>query len=99
MKTSAKGRSFEREVADAYTAAGFDVRGLEAGGDHFAVCLDGLVIASECKRQERLKIPEWWRQTVADAPVGSTPVLTFRQSRGEMLSVVRTADLLRMIAR
>lgn len=99
MNKSAKGITFERQVADAYMAAGFDVRGLEGGGDHFVVCRDGLVIASECKRQERLKIPEWWRQCVDDAPTGSTPILTFRQSRQEMLSVVRTADLLRMIGR
>ena len=96
---TAKGVRFEREVRQVFEGAGFAVRGLEAEGDHLIVSLDGLVISSECKRQERLKIPEWWRQAATDAPPGSVPVLTFRQSRGEMLSVVRTADLVRLVSR
>ena len=97
-RSTIKGVTFERQVRRAYEQAGFTVRGLEGEGDHLALG-HGLVIASECKRQERLKLPEWWRQCVEDAPDGAVPVLTFRQSRAEMLSVVRTADLLRMVTR
>jgi len=89
-----KGITFEREVAAVYEQHGFDVRGLENTGDHLCTLPSGLIIASESKRHERLRIPEWWAQTVRDAPAGAVPVLTFRQSRREMLSVVRTADLL-----
>ena len=96
---AAKGVRFERDVRRAWEAAGLTVRGLEAEGDHLIVSVDGLVISSECKRQERLKIPEWWRQCSDDAPAGSVPVLTFRQSRGEMLSVIRTRDLARLAGR
>lgn len=96
--TRAKGIRFEREVAAAFTDAGFAVRGLESGGDHLIIAKNGVVLSSECKRQERLRLPEWWTQCVTDAPAGTTPVLTIRQSRGEMLSVLRTADLLRLLA-
>jgi hypothetical protein len=97
--TRATGVAFEREVADLYAAAGFEVRGLEASGDHLCMTRDGLLIHSEAKRQERLRLPEWWAQCVSDAPAGAVPVLTFRQSRREPLSVIRTADLLRLIGR
>lgn len=93
-----KGVSFERAVLDAFEAAGLEVRGLENKGDHLILgALNGVTFASECKWQERLKIPEWWAQTVRDAPRGTVPLLTFKQSRKEMLSVIRTADLLRLL--
>ena len=98
MNTRAKGTSFEREVARVFEKAGWAVRGLESGGDHLIVSRDGVVLSSEAKRQERLRLPEWWAQTAANAPAGTWPVLTFRQSRGEMLSVLLTEDLLRLLA-
>jgi len=97
MTARRKGVRFEREVADAYAAAGFAVRGLEAAGDHLCLRRDGLTLHSECKRQERIRLPEWWRQAVDDAPAGAVPVLTVRWNRGEMLTVIRTSDLLRLI--
>lgn len=98
MNTRAKGNAFERKIADLFTAAGFGVRGLEGQGDHLIVCKGGLVISSECKRRERVALPTWWRQTVADAPAGTVPLLTFQQNRGETLSVIRTADLIALLA-
>ena len=91
----AKGLRWELAVRRAYEAAGFTVRGLEGEGDHLAI-RNGLVIASEAKNQERLKLPEWWRQTKQDAPAGTVPVLTFKKE-GEMLSLMRTDDLLRLV--
>lgn len=99
MNSRAKGVAYEREVADLWEAHGFAVRGLEASGDHLVVCRDGLLIGQECKRRERLDVPGWWRQTITDAPPGAVPILTFRQSRRESLSVIRTADLARLLAR
>lgn len=93
-----KGVTFERRVRRAFEDAGFDVRGLEGGGDHACFGRDGLVVASEAKNQERLKVPEWWRQTVNDAPPSSVPVLTIKLPGGEMVSLLRTSDLLRMTA-
>ncbi len=79
--TRAKGTAFEREVAQTFEQAGFQVRGLESGGDHFAVALDGTTIHLECKRQERLKLSEWLRQQDGDCPAGMRRGLVFRQSR------------------
>lgn len=76
-----KGVAFERAVAGAFTTAGFEVRGLEAGGDHFAVSHRALTIRVEAKRHERLRIPEWLEQLAVDRVQGVLDVLVFRQSR------------------
>lgn len=83
-----KGVRFEHEVAQAFKHAGFHVRGLEAGGDHLCVQLPGEEVVTypatlhvECKRHERLKLPEWLRQTERDAD-GLAWLLVFRQNRG-----------------
>lgn len=89
----AKGLRWELAVRRAYEAAGFEVRGLEGEGDH--LCLrNGLCVASEAKNQERLKVQEWWRQVTAEAPRDTVPVLTMKLPGGEMVSMIRTADLL-----
>lgn len=76
-----KGVGFEREIAQAFTAAGYHVRGLESGGDHLCVDVGGRVLHVECKRHERLRLPEWLEQLERDAPPGVDRVLVFRQSR------------------
>lgn len=81
LNTRAKGVAFEREVADAFVAAGFAVRGLEAGGDHLVISRAGVVMHGEAKRQERLQLPIWLRQQERDCPEGVRRFLVFRQSR------------------
>lgn len=95
-----KGVRFEREVAHAFAAAGYHVRGLEAGGDHLVVNLPGEEIVTypetlhvECKRQERLKLPEWIEQTERDAG-GLAWLLVFRQNRAEAYVVQPLAQYL-----
>lgn len=99
--TRAKGIGFEREVAKAFERAGFHVRGLEAGGDHLCVAVDprlplvGVYGTAhvECKRQERLKLPEWIAQTERDAD--RLPwLLVFRQNRREPYVVMPLAQYL-----
>lgn len=97
MRTRAKGVSAEREAAKLWETVG-EVRGLEAGGDHLIVTA-GLTVAQEVKRCERLKLPEWQRQLYRDAPAGTLPVLTFRQNRGEWYSVLRTSELVELVAK
>lgn len=75
-----KGRRAEAEVARIYESHGFVVRGLEAGGDHLAI-RDGLIIHSEVKRHETLRLPLWARQASRDASVSAIPVVTFRRNR------------------
>jgi Holliday junction resolvase len=83
VKSRRKGVKGEREVAQVWQAAGFEVRGLEGLGDHVVICGNGVTIHSEVKRAERLKLPEWLRQAAAEAPQGTVPVVAFRQNRGE----------------
>ncbi len=86
----AKGVTFEREVARAFEAAGWRVRGRESGGDHLCVEVERgdipapppRVLHVECKRHERLRIPEWIGQAEGDAD-GLPWLLVFKQSRRE----------------
>lgn len=100
-----KGLNGEREVADAFTAAGWHVRGLEGGGDHFAARLTGLapneqrrLLHLECKRQERLALPAWLKQARDEAPPGVPPVVAFRQNRGVWYAALPLSDLLELLA-
>ena len=49
----------------------------------------------ECKAQERIALPEWWRQCTRNAEAeGLTPLLVFRRNREDALAVLRWEDLL-----
>lgn len=87
MNSRAKGIAFEREVAKAFEAAGYEVRGLESGGDWIAA-RDGQVVQVECKRAERLKLDEWLRQAGRDALLGVPHVLVFKKSRQPAYAVI-----------
>jgi hypothetical protein len=91
-----KGLLGEREVARIWQAAGFDVRNLEASGDHLVVVANGVTIHSETKRAERLKLPEWLRQAADEAPQGTIPVVCFRQNRGEWYAALRLSALVEL---
>jgi len=52
----------------------------------------------ECKAQEAIALPAWWRQCTANAEKeGLTPLLLVKQSRKEPLAVLRWSDLIRLI--
>jgi len=52
----------------------------------------------ECKSQERIALPEWWEQCVANAEhAGLAPLLLLKQSRREALAVLRWEDLLALL--
>ena len=91
-----KGVSGERDALQLWRDAGAAVRGLEAGGDHLIV-VDGILIAQEVKRCERLKLPEWVRQQERDAVPGAVSVLTYRQNREPWRSVLRTDTLIELL--
>nr|WP_320050743.1 hypothetical protein [uncultured Desulfuromonas sp.] len=91
-----KGAAGERELAKLLSdELGADItRNLlqtrEGGHD-----LDGLTgWALEVKRQERLNLTAWWKQTVEQAQrTGQKPVLAYRQSRRPWSFVVRLNDI------
>jgi len=107
-----KGLTGEREVAQTFERGGWTVRGLEGGGDHFAVKLPEryydledtygpgnkpLLLHIEVKRQERLRLPEWLEQARNEAPEGVPPVVCFRQSHGVWYAVLTLDDLLGLV--
>ena len=92
-----KGLLGEREVARIWQAAGFDVRSLEASGDHLVIVSNGVTLHSETKRAERLKLPEWLRQAADEAPQGTVPVVAFRQNRGEWYAALPLASLVELL--
>lgn len=104
-----KGLVGERDVADRFRAAGWTVRGLEGSGDWLALrpaeygehedagtyeIRPASTLHVECKRQERLRLPEWLEQAANEAPPGVAPLVVFRQNRGEWYVCLRLADYL-----
>ena len=89
----AKGVRGEREVLELLERAGFEVRGLEATGDHLAIG-HGLTLHVETKRQELARPWAWWEQASSEAPAGTFPLVAFRRSRSRWLAIVDLEELL-----
>ena len=54
--------------------------------------------AVECKHQETISLPTWWRQCTRNAAAeGLAPLLVLKQSRREPLAVLRWTDLLSLL--
>lgn len=54
----------------------------------------------ECKRQEKLAIPDWWRQCERNAKKEElTPLLVCRRNREDPLAVLRWEDFITLIAK
>lgn len=81
MNARQKGRTFERHVARTLEEAGFQVRGLESGGDHLVVDSEGRVMHGEAKAQERLQLWQWLVQQERDCPTGVRRFLVFKRRR------------------
>lgn len=95
-----KGRTGEREVADAFEAAAWHVRGLESGGDWFCVhpaSKTGIGLHVETKRKERLRPSEWVKQAEQEAAPGAVPLVVYRQNREPWRVILRLEDLLRLL--
>jgi hypothetical protein len=91
-----KGLRGEREVAKAFEAAGFTVRGLEGEGDNLAF-RDGYTFHLETKFQEHLRIPDWEKQAEAEAPEGVVPLVVFRRSRTPWRVDLSLRDFLELV--
>lgn len=87
-----KGLAGEREFAALWRAAGFEVRGLERGGD-LTIVGHGHHLHGESKRQERPQVPVWIRQCERDCPKDVPWVLGFRASKQPWSAVMRIEPL------
>jgi hypothetical protein len=58
-----------------------------------ADCIELPGFSVECKRQERLCLPAWWRQAVKQGiAMQAEPIVFFRRSREPWRALLRTAD-------
>lgn len=97
----AKGGAGEREVVQILRTHGWpdakrtsDGSGQQGRGD-IANGPDATHL--EVKRQETIKVGEWWRQAEAEAATGCLPVVVFRRSRMPWLAVVELDELLALL--
>ena len=90
-----KGAAGERELFKLLTdELGVCVRrNVDQARNGGADCIELQGFSVECKRQERLCLPAWWRQAVKQGLAdGNEPIVFFRQSRKEWRALIRTVD-------
>jgi Holliday junction resolvase len=96
-----KGREGENELRKLWAGAGWDCvaaqRNLGGGQGDVRASKAGRSLHVECKRSERLSVPEWIRQAESEAPPGVTPIVCYRQNHGEWYAIVRLTDLFEML--
>ena len=93
-----KGANAEREVAKIIASYGFDARrGQVFNGEPDIVC-PALPVHFEIKRQETLKMNEWFAQ--AEGACGEKyPVVVFRQSRKAWQITMKITDFLALVSK
>ena len=103
----AKGRRFQQAVRqDLIDCLGIDPGDIlstamgQAGCDLYLspAARERFPFGVECKAQETISLPAWWRQCTANAEAeGLAPLLVLKQSRREALAVLRWSDLLALL--
>ena len=103
----AKGRKFQQQIRDDLVdRLGIDPGDIlstamgQSGCDLYLspAARERFPFGVECKHQEAIALPAWWRQCTANAEKeGLTPLLLVKQSRKEPLAVLRWSDLIRLI--
>jgi len=103
----AKGRKFQQQIRDdLIDRLGIDPGDIlstamgQSGCDLYLspAARERFPFGVECKAQEAIALPAWWRQCTANAEKeGLTPLLLVKQSRKEPLAVLRWSDLIRLI--
>lgn len=100
-KAKDKGSDYERWVAKKYVEYGIDASATRmplSGADEYLKgdirhahleCIPYRFI-DECKRQETISWSEWWRQAKSQAGNHSEPVLHFKKSHEDSLTLIRT---------
>lgn len=102
MDVNAKGAGFEREIARSLKDHGYPDarRTAQVCGDHNGVPdVDGLPgMHLECKRQEKMRLYQWYAQAVRDSGYhGTIPLVVHRESRKNTLATMSWDDFLRII--
>lgn len=94
----AKGHSYEREVRDAFIAAGHPTaRRLGQARDGGADLLPIGRYVIECKRRARLPFLAWMDQATAACATGEVPLVICRADRGASHVILRLEDFLPLL--
>ncbi len=103
----AKGRRFQQAVRqDLIDCLGIDPGDVQSTAMGQAGCdlylspagRERFPFGVECKAQETISLPAWWKQCESNASkVGLIPLLVFKRNREEPLAVLRWSDLLSLI--
>jgi hypothetical protein len=95
-----KGRAGEAEAATVWGERGFEVQALQRNLygqlDHI-VSGYGTTLVQEVKRTETARPWAWIAQAAEDAPLGVPYVVTFRRSRADWHSIIRTSVLAQLL--
>jgi len=89
-----KGANAEREIVHILEEHGFKARrGQVFNGEPDVIC-PSLPFHWEVKRQERISINEWRKQSVSACKENEIPLVVFRRSREEWQVLISLSDLL-----
>lgn len=102
----AKGRKLQQKIRDdimnAHNLSENDVRSISMGAQGCDVLLSDnaqkvFPYGIECKAQEKISIPSWWKQTTENAnKCNLNPLLIFKQSRKDILVCLKWEDFLKL---
>ncbi len=103
----AKGRKLQQkirdDIIDTYNLSENDVRSTSMGASGCDILLSDnarncFPFAIECKAQETISLPSWWKQTTENAEKEELiPLLIMKQSRKDILVCLKWTDFLEMI--
>jgi hypothetical protein len=103
----AKGRKFQQQIRDdLIDRLGIDPGDVQSTAMGQSGCdlylspaaRERFPFGVECKAQEAIALPAWWKQCTANAKKEElTPLLLIKRSREEPLAVLRWTDLLSLI--
>ena len=103
MNVKRKGSAGERELAEILRKAGIRAyrndqifRG-GAGNPDVSAEIAGQELHIECKRQERLNVPEAVAQAMRDAAAGAMPIVAHRRNREKWLVTIPLEPLLELM--
>lgn len=101
----AKGSRLERKVAEAYRYYGIDKRAsrmpMSGAMTHFKGDIwkpNDFEYLDECKNSEKVRLWEWWEQTVGQATGARIPVLHISRNNSPILTVISMETYFQMRA-
>lgn len=92
-----KGLRGQQEVQRLFQSLGIDLDKLAGQGDRVWYLKNGDMVRVEVKRHERLQLKLWLEQAASETPPSMTPLVAFRQSRGEWYACMPLGDLVKLL--